>query len=465
MLTVAINSAIRSGMPTKLTDRTVMELTLPEGKAQLVEWDSEMTGFGVVVGRRLRTFVAEARVRGKKRRVTIGALGALREDRRHWTTTLARQRARELLVDMAAGIDPNAAAPGAAGDDEPSGPTLREALEAHLARMRKKRRAPRSIETIETEVTKYLADWLDRPIAELTGARLAEIHEQIKAAAAPRAGSNPANAKGAPIANRVITHVSACWNSLNRKLEGKLGNWNPAKAVDRDVLKPKRERVANEDLPTWWALVQTLSPVRRDFCIFCMFSAMRSEAARNVRWEHVDLEDYALEVPNPKGGEAKAFRLPLGPTLLELLRRRRDENEIEFAPYGGDHGLVFPSLSRSKPYRVQPIAEAKERRVNKATGQRESYLSGPHVSRRTYLSVAAEEGITELDRSVLANHTFGARSVNQTYIEQAFPHLLDCQTRIDAGLRARMAGQADFAGAGASPIARLASQESTSDRL
>lgn len=440
-------------MATKLTDKSVAELALPDGKPQRVEWDSELTGFGVVVGRRLRTFIVEARVGGTKRRVTIGALGKVREDRRHWTTTLARQRAKELLGDMAAGLDPHAGTRTA-----PSGPRLRDALDAHLARMNKKRRAPRSMATLEAEVTKYLVDWLDRPIAELTGTRLAEIHDRIKAKTRRRAGSNPANAKGAPIANRVISHVGACWNSLNRKLEGALGTWNPAKVVDRDVLKPKRERVADEDLPMWWARVQTLSPVRRDLALFCMFSAMRSEAARHVRWEHVDLEAWSLAVPTPKGGEAKAFQLPLGPTLVRLLGRRRQENAAEFSPYGGDHGWVFPSLSRAKPFRVQPVAEAKERRVNPTTGRREKYLSGPHVSRRTYLSVAAEEKISELDRSVLANHAFGNQSVNQTYIEQHFGHLLECQARIDAALLVRMGVQ------GESPMAQLATHASTSVR-
>src|SRR5262249_37868511 len=148
------------------------------------------------------------------------------------------------------------------------GPTLRDALETHIARMRKKQRAERSVATLETEVEKYLAAWLDRPIAELTGAALVELHERIKAEARPRAGSNPSNDKGAPLANRVIASVSACWNSLNRKLEGALGNWNPAKAVDRDVLAPKRERIADDDMPAWWTRVQTLSPVRRDLHTF-----------------------------------------------------------------------------------------------------------------------------------------------------------------------------------------------------
>lgn len=421
----------------KLTDKAVAEIALPEGRPQVIEWDSELTGFGVVVGKRRRTFIVKARVKGQQRRMAIGALGEVREDRRHWTTTLARQRAKELLGDMASGVDPNADRDEAA----PTGPTLREAMEVHVARMRKKHRSERSIQTIEWEINKHLANWIDRPIAELTGPVLVELHDRIKAETRARRGSNPQNAKGAPLANRVIRHVSACWNSLNRKLEGALGSWNPAKVVDPDVLKPKRERVADEDLPAWWTKVHTLSPVRRDLHLFCMFSAMRSEAARHVRWEHVDLDALSLKVPNPKGGEAKAFRLPLGPTLVELLRRRRTENAVEFEPYGGDAGYVFPSLTRAKPFRVQPIAEAKERRLNRVTGERERYLTGPHVSRRTFLSVAAEAGISELDRSVLANHAFGSQSVNQTYIEQHFGHLLECQARIDAALLARTRAQ------------------------
>lgn len=451
----------------KLTDKAVAEIIRPAGRPQFVVWDSELTGFGVVVGAQRRTFIAEARVHGKKRRVSIGALGKIRDDRRPWTTTLARQRAKEILGDMAGGIVPCASADDSTADREqshvpaaPTGPTLRDAMNAHIARMRKKRRSERSIQTLEWELGKHLAESLDRPLAELAGPALVELHDRIKAQTRPRRGSNPANATGAPLANRIIRHVSACWNSLNKKLEGRLGSWNPAKAVDADVLKPKRERIAEENMPDWWARVQTLSPVRRDMHLFCLFTAMRSKAARLVRWEHVDLDQLSLSVPAPKGGEAKAFRLPIGPTLVELFKRRRRENAIEFAPYGGDAGYVFPSLTRAKPYRVQPIAEAKERRKNPATGRREKYLSGPHTSRRTYLSVAAEEKISELDRSVLANHAFGSQSVNQTYIEQHFDHLLECQTRIERGLLARL-GAHTGAPAGA-PTAQDASHASTS---
>src|SRR5690606_5399049 len=98
-----------------------------------------------------------------------------------------------------------------------------------------------------------------------------------------------------------------------------------ARAVVRNPYTPKRERVNDADLPTWWAKVQTLSPARRDFQQFVLFTGMRSEAARRVRWEHVDWKRKALRVPKPKGGESRAFELPLCKTVGDLLKRRQKE--------------------------------------------------------------------------------------------------------------------------------------------
>lgn len=79
-------------------------------------------------------------------------------------------------------------------------------------------------------------------------------------------------------------------------------------------------------------------------------------------------------------------------------------------------------------------------------GKRVQILPGMHCSRRTYLSVAAEAGVSELDRSTLANHSFGRQSVNQTYIRQAFDHLAECQATIERALWAKLKPKAKRAG-------------------
>jgi hypothetical protein len=61
-----------------------------------------------------------------------------------------------------------------------------------------------------------------------------------------------------------------------------------------------------------------------------------------------------------------------------------------------------------------------------------------HSLRRTWESIANEEGISELDQHVLSNHSFGAHNVNATYISQHIGHLAKCAEKIDAGITRRI---------------------------
>lgn len=406
-------------MRIRLDEKTLPNLTTPGGAAQAYFWDDQLTGFGVVVSARSRTFIVRGRVAGgARRKVVIGVAGRPRDDGYPWTVKLARQRAKEVIGELAAGIDPHP-------DPEapkPRGPTLAAGLKLHVANMKKGRRSPRSIATIEKEVAGNLSEWLSRPMADLRGADLVELHDDLTASGKSF------------LANRLVAHVSAIWNSLDRVHE--LPGRNPAKAVMRNPYTPKRERVADADLPGWHAKVLELSPIRRDLQLFMLFTGMRSEAARRVRWEHVDEDAGALLVPKPKGGEAKAFTLPLCQTALGVLLARREGNPTEMMAYGGDAGWAFPGITRTKPFRVQPLAQPHERRP--VNGKLVKHLPGPHVLRRTYLSIAAEAGVGELDRHVLANHAFGRQSVNATYIEQAFSHLAECQAKIEAAIWRRI---------------------------
>lgn len=146
-------------MKIKLNERTLAAIAAPDNVPQLVVWDVELTGFGVVVGKQNRTFIAETRVDGKKRRKAIGVAGRIREDGHPWTVQLARIEARKLLGDMARGIDPNAER-----RLRREGPTLRDALDLHVSKMRKNDARPRSVDAVEHETEKHLRK-LARPAA------------------------------------------------------------------------------------------------------------------------------------------------------------------------------------------------------------------------------------------------------------------------------------------------------------
>ena len=401
---------------TKLTEQNVPTLAIPDGAVREYYWDTERPGFGVVVGHKQRTFVVRGRVGGKLVKRTIGVAGAPRDDKQLWTVRLARQRATEILGDFAGGRAPEVKA--ASG-----GPTLRDAMEMHLRAMRNSGCAQRSIETMELELPRLMSEWMDQPIANLKRSHLRERHDHYVDAGKPFQ------------ARRGKALVSAVWNTLEGASDEGLGSPNPASGWRTLKYTPSRERVENADLKSWYEKVQALpNPVRRDLQLFCLFTGMRSEAARHVRWEHVDETRAALEVPRPKGGESKAFTLPLPQTIVEMLAKRKRENRDLFGPYGGDHGWVFASLTREAPFEVQPIAEPKEYRLDDRTGKKVALLPGLHTLRRTWLSTANDVGVSELDRSVLANHTYGTRSVNETYIKQSFDRLAGEQAKIEAEL-------------------------------
>jgi len=67
---------------------------------QKLYMDCELKGFGFLVGRKRKTFIAQCDIRGRTTRVTIGQYGI-------YTVDQARKKARELLLQMANGENPN----------------------------------------------------------------------------------------------------------------------------------------------------------------------------------------------------------------------------------------------------------------------------------------------------------------------------------------------------------------------
>jgi integrase len=66
------------------------------------------------------------------------------------------------------------------------------------------------------------------------------------------------------------------------------------------------------DLPAWWAQLQALSnPIRRELHLFMLLSGLRRNDVLTARWENFDDKRPSLRVPSPKGGEDRAFELPL----------------------------------------------------------------------------------------------------------------------------------------------------------
>lgn len=436
-------------MPTlKLTEKTLAtECVLPADAAQEWYWDTEQRGFGVVVGRTQKTFMVRARLGGKLTKRSIGIAGAPRaEDGHVWTVQLARLQAKKLIGGMAGGKAP-----------EPKratgGPTLRDALDFHIGKMergenrRGKVCSPRSIRTLRGGVELHLADYLDRPIVDLTADVLDDVRRRIEAEAERLDGSNPANPPGRAVTNRLLANVSAIWRSYHKRYG--LPVASPVDRLTPGALKPRDTRIDNTELPSWHAKVMALeNPVRRDLQIVALFTGVRTDGVRNLRWTEIDFDEELILITRAKGD--RPYTVPMTATVREILERRRDENKQTWKPLGGDAGYVFPSLSRDGKT-VIAVAEVKERRVVRGKdgtpmrtddGEyvRKSYLPGIQACRKTFNSVAIEIGIPREARETLMNHEGRGVNVKHYGRPQNWDYLRTCADQIEAALWSRIKG-------------------------
>lgn len=412
--------------------------TLPTGSERERHFDDHLPGFGVVVGRRSVMFVVRHRLKGKQCDRTIGQWqrpGAGDDHSESWTEPRARKRARQWLGMMDNGLDPYEQGQTARKRTE-SGPTLRDAFELHKKHLLKQKRSDQTLSTFERSM-KYVEDWLDRPISDLRGSVLVELHDQIKRDARPTAGA--VNEKGAALANRVITNIGTAWGALNKSLEGRLGNWNPAASVVKDKLDSKDVTVA--DLADWHRRVQTMrNPIQRDALMFALFTGLRDGDVKTARIESVDLDAKVLRLVDPKGGKAKAFTIPLPQTCIEIIERRIADNTEDLGRDEGDSGWIFPGINSEGA--IGPIGDLRQQ-VHTENGHSRFPAEPPHMLRHTYLTVAHEAGVEKMDRQALANHSFAGRDVHESYISTHLDHLRKCQNRIETTLKSKLSPKPD----------------------
>jgi integrase len=429
-------------MYAKISDRTLDRLKLPHGTSQLVVFDDDLPGFGVVIGKSATSFIVNCRVNGTLRRQVIGRRGAIRDDGRAWSSTLARQRALVLLGKVAAGEDPTADARA-----RRTGPTLQEALAFHVGKMergenrRGKVCSQRSIATLRGGVEHHLAKWLDRPLVELTADVLDSVRMSIERDATRILGSNERNPPGRAVANRLLANVSAIWRSYHKRYG--LPVANPTERLIQGALEPRENRIDNHELTGWHKRVMAMkNKVRRDLQRVALFTGVRTDGVRRLRWEDVDFDEDLIHIRNAKGD--RPYTIPLVATVRDILQARRVENERSFTAHGGDDGWCFPSLSRDLK-RVQHVAEVKERayvldergepkRDDDGVPIRESYLPGIQACRKTFNSVAMEIGVPKEAREALMNHEGRGVNVKNYGFPQNWDYLRSCAEDVERAL-------------------------------
>jgi integrase len=384
-----------------LTDKAVARLPYAKEKQYKVR-DTEVAGFFVLIGKRRKSFMAQGEfwrdgVREFAAQVKLGEFGDL-------STREARSRAKEALGSIAHGQRPGESPRAITGSV-----TLRQAWERYRdAHMKRKGRNAGTIENYRDHMERLFVDWLDKPLARLGRQPnlVRERHDKIT------------EENGPYIANGSMRSLRAVYNHA-QKGNPDLPSVNPVTAIDWNKERRRNTGMGTNDVGGWLKELHALpNPLRREFHLLTLLSGSRPTALKSVRIQHIDFRRRLVHIPRPKGGEEKAFDIPLSRAMIRCVIRAIRLGRILYPEQG--KSWLFPGESETGH-----LVEHKE--------ERDVLSKWGNDLRQSYRTLAQAAGVSELDVHLLMNHSLPG--VNAGYITRdklLRDHLRKQQERISA---------------------------------
>jgi integrase len=384
-------------MSTKITKRTVDQLQSG------VLWDAEIKGFAVRCrASGAKYYALKTRIGSRQRWITIGRHGS------PWTPDTARREAQRLLGLKAAGQDPASdrdRQKGAATIAELGARFLKEYVAQHCKE--------RTAEEYQRAVDRFIRPALGRHrIADLTRADVAAFHHQYR---------------GRPYqANRCIAVLSKMMN-LADAWGLRTDGVNPCRHIKK-FKEIKRERyLTPEELRRLGKVLadaqsdQTESPFVLTAIGLLVLTGARLREILTLRWEHVDLQQGLLRLPDSKTGAKPIY---LSEAAVRLLRTMPRLQGNPFVIAGKNAGARLINLQ--KPWR----------RIRAKAGLPDVRI---HDLRHSFASVAAGKGMSLPVIGKLLGHT--QASTTQRYAHLADDPLRTASNLIGAEISAAMNGE------------------------
>ena len=354
-----------------LTKRAIDSFTY-DGRARDIRYDGPdgVPGFGVRINPGgSKTFLLQYRLEGDRTKgvrplLTIGKFGT-------WTVQQARQKARQLLVDVQNGIDPKAST-------KTEGITLEGFAPIFMDDMRT--RGMRTAGEMERRIQKRLVPQLGKKdLVDITRADVTKLHGAI--------------GKTAKIeANRCIQLLKTMLARAEMMGYLPAGSVNPCKGIDRyketsrtrylDARELVALREALQDEPAWV----------RGLIRFYLVSGLRKMELLSLPWDAVKLNhpegDY-LDISMTKNG--RDLRLALTAEMTAILQS---------IPSRMHSPWVFPSPVRPAHH----LSDFKKvwQRVRSKAGLEDVNV---HDLRRTTGSILAQAGVPLEHISQVLNHS------------------------------------------------------------
>ena len=313
------------------------------------------------------------------------------------TLAQARTRAQEILAQIRRGIDPNQ--PGAPLDPGAvANWTLAQLWGTYERDLVRRKMSARTISDFRSHIDRYLADWRELRLCELTNSMCQNRFEHVT------------DNSGPVIANHVLSALSTAWRRAAAPRSDHTDpvplQPNPAATVARHPVRPRSSVVLPDDLPEWWRATEELpNPLRRQMHRLGLLSGLRPGNLMGIERRWIDIPGRSIHFPARVMKRREDFDLPLSQTMAGVIETALGAGDVM---YGGT-GWLFPT--RSTGGQVVATSVARERRMPGRTG---------HLLRRTYKTMALVAGVSDFKSALLLHHKMG--TISDVYTSPAAMH-------------------------------------------
>lgn len=270
----------------------------PDANGKTVfHFDDQIKGFGVRVTAGSKTFILDRKLHGKTIRVSIGGFP-------DWSVQQARDRAKELAVEMDKGNDIRQQAKQKAD----RGVTLRVVFERFLSERQLK---PRSQADYQRYLNHYLADWMDRPASKIDATMIMTRYKKI-------AGSSSGQAQASSVMRALRSVLNFAIASYGKEIiaENPVISLTAKRAWLRD--KAKTDHLRAHEVKPFVVAVRALSnPVMAGYLEFILLSGARRSEAALLKWRDIDHKARTLLFRDTKNHTDRV--IPITPHINTLL--------------------------------------------------------------------------------------------------------------------------------------------------
>ena len=327
----------------KLTKKLVDGLK-PQTR-EYMAWDSGIKGFGVRVwpekksgadaGKCRKVYLLKYRVGGGRggtiRKPAIGVHGTI-------TCTKAREIAEDWAGRVAEGGDP-----GQDRQDQREAPTVNELCEHYIEEYAERHKGKRSVEEDRRNIKLHIKPALGRKkVTTATGDDVRQLYRSMR---------------DKPIgANRVLALLRMMFNLIETDTLGK--KWklrpvgsNPCRSITKIEKYPERSRERFLSADEWEGLADALKETEEPANVvvairLLIFTGCRLSEILTLKWEHVDLENARLCLPESKTGAKVVY---LNAPALEVLAGIKPPENNPYVIVGRKPGSHLTDLQ--KPWR------------------------------------------------------------------------------------------------------------------